>query len=394
MSYASKKIPLSERPLWQQINWPQSILLVITPVIALHGIFTTPLQTKTLIWSIMYYVISALGITAGYHRLFSHCAYKASKAFELYIVLAGTASVQGSILWWCRDHRVHHRFTDTEKDPYNANRGFLWSHIGWMIFKKDSTVLGRAEVDDLENNKLVMFQHNNYVPLALIMGFLLPTFVAGIGWGDWQGGYYYAAVARLVFVHHATFCINSLAHWLGDTSYDDKHTPRDWFFTAIITMGEGYHNFHHQFPQDYRNAIKFYQYDPTKWFIYALSLVGLTYDLKIFPQNEVSKGALLMKEKKLNKIRETISWGVPIDSLPVFTLEQYVYECKENGKRWILIDSIIHNVEDFMNDHPGGIKYIRSYIGKDATSSFNGDVYDHSNAARNLMSSMRVGRIV
>lgn len=394
MTSEPKKIPLSERPIWQQINWPQTILLVLTPAIALYGICTTPLQAKTLIWAMVYMVTAALGTTAGYHRLYAHCSYKASFLFELIIMAVGTAAVQGSVLWWCRDHRVHHRFTDTDKDPYNAKRGFIWSHIGWMIYKKDSSVLGRAEVDDLLNNKLVIFQNNNYVPLALFLGFLFPTLVAGVGWGDWQGGYYYAAMTRVVIGHHLTFCINSLAHWVGDASYDDKLSPRDCLLTALLTMGEGYHNFHHQFPQDYRNAVGFYQYDPTKWFIYGLSKLGLTYDLKTFSKNEIEKGALLMNEKKLEKVRETIDWGVNIDSLPVFTMDQYVNECKENGKQWILIDSIIHNIEDFMNDHPGGIKYIRSYIGRDATASFNGDVYDHSNAARNLMSSMRVGRLL
>ncbi|KAJ9088790.1 stearoyl-CoA 9-desaturase [Entomophthora muscae] len=387
-----KKTPLSERPLWQQINWPQSILLAITPVMALYGILTTELQFKTFIFSLVYYVISALGITAGYHRYYSHRSYQASLPYQVYIMLAGTASVQGSILWWSRDHRVHHRFTDTEKDPYNAKRGFIWSHIGWMIYKKDSTVIGRAEVDDLEADPIVMFQHNYYVPLALFMSFILPTLVAGILWGDWKGGYYYVGIARLVFVHHATFCINSLAHWIGDASFDDKLSPRDYILTALITMGEGYHNFHHEFPQDYRNAIKFFQYDPTKWFIYACSLVGLTCDLKIFPDNEVRKGELLMKEKNLNKVRATINWGVPIETLPVISFEQYQKEC-DGGKRWLLIDGVVHDVEEFMHEHPGGIKYIRAYIGKDSTAAFGGQVYDHSNAARNLMSSMRVARV-
>ncbi|KAJ9063391.1 stearoyl-CoA 9-desaturase [Entomophthora muscae] len=387
-----KKIPLNERPFWQQINWPQTILLTITPLMAIHGIRTTELQLKTLLFSIAYYAISALGITAGYHRYHSHRSYQASLIYQVYIMLAGTAAIQGSILCWCRDHRIHHRFTDTEKDPYNASRGLLWSHMGWMIYKKDSTKLGRAEVDDLEADPIVIFQHNYYVPLALFTSFIFPTLVAGVLWGDWKGGYYYAGVVRLVLVHHATFCINSLAHWLGDASFDDKLSPRDYLLTALITMGEGYHNFHHEFPQDYRNAIKFYQYDPTKWFIYGCSLIGLTYELKVFPDNEVRKGELLMKQKKLDKVSATINWGVAIESLPVISFEVYQKEC-DGGKRWLLIDGVVHDVELFMNEHPGGIKYVRAYIGKDASAAFAGQVYDHSNGARNLMSSMRVARI-
>lgn len=93
----------------------------------------------------------------------------------------------------------------------------------------------------------------------------------------------YAAVARLVFVHHSTFCVNSLAHWLGESPFDDKHTPKDHMITAFVTVGEGYHNFHHQFPMDYRNAIKWYQYDPTKWFIWTCKQLRLASHLKVRP---------------------------------------------------------------------------------------------------------------
>ncbi|KAI9293504.1 hypothetical protein K502DRAFT_318254 [Neoconidiobolus thromboides FSU 785] len=393
MSKPTKKIPLSERPLWQQINWPQALLLTITPTIAVYGMLKAKLQLNTAIFAVLYFVLSELGITAGYHRYWSHRSYSASAPLRVFLMLAGSAAVQGSIMWWCKDHRVHHRFTDTEKDPYNSKKGLLWSHVGWMIFRKDSDKIGRAEIDDLEKDAIVKFQHQNYVPLALFMGFILPTIIPGVFWGDWEGGYFYSAVVRLVLVHHATFCINSLAHWLGDASYDDKLSPRDFFITALITMGEGYHNFHHEFPQDYRNAIKFYQYDPTKWFIYLVSLVGLSYDLKVFPENEVRKGAYMMKVKKLDEVKATIKWGVDISDLPTFTLKEYENKVKEEGKCWILIENVIHDVENFMHEHPGGVKYIRAYLGKDATQAFNGDVYDHSNGARNLMSSMRVGRL-
>ncbi|KAJ9052378.1 stearoyl-CoA 9-desaturase [Entomophthora muscae] len=389
---SQKKIPFIELPLWRQINWPQSILLLITPIMAIYGISTTPLQAKTAIFSICFYVFSALGITAGYHRYYAHRSYQATLPFQILLVLSGTAGVQGSILWWSRDHRVHHRFTDTDKDPYNAKRGFLWSHMGWMVFKKDSATIGRAEVDDLQADPLVRLQHNYYVPLALLMTIILPTFVAGLGWGDWKGGYYYAGLLRLSLSHHATFCINSLAHWLGEATFDDKLSSRDCFITALVTMGEGYHNFHHEFPQDYRNAIKAYQYDPTKWFIYGASLLGLTYDLKIFPENEVRKGEFLMEEKRLNKMRTIINWGVDIGTLPTMSFSEYKTAC-DDGKHWILIDNVIHDVTHFMKEHPGGIKYIRTYIGKDSSAAFKGQVYDHSTAARNLMASMRVARI-
>ena len=153
-----------------------------------------------------------------------------------------------------RSLRIY-RYTDTELDPYSAHKGFWWSHVGWMIFKGRRQP-GVADVSDLSANPVVRWQHRWYLPLIIGMGLVFPTAVAGLAWGDWRGGFFYAGAARLLFVHHSTFCVNSLAHWLGDTPFDDKHTPRDHFITALCTVGEGYHNFHHQFPMDYRNAIK------------------------------------------------------------------------------------------------------------------------------------------
>lgn len=152
--------------------------------------------------------------------------------------MAGTGAVQGSIKWWSRGHRAHHRYTDTELDPYNAHWGFWWSHVGWMLFKPIRKP-GVADVSDLSRSEVVRWQHRWYLWLILAMGFGVPTVIPGLLWGDWRGGYFYAGAARLVFVHHSTFCVNSLAHWLGEAPFDDKHTPRDHFITALVTVGEG-----------------------------------------------------------------------------------------------------------------------------------------------------------
>jgi stearoyl-CoA desaturase (delta-9 desaturase) len=209
--------------------------------------------------------------------------------------MLGAGAVEGSIRWWARGHRAHHRYTDTDLDPYNAHKGLLWSHIGWMILKPRRKP-GVADVSDLSTNDIVQWQHRQYLKLVFIMGVFFPTLVAGLGWGDWKGGYVYAGLLRLVLVHHvsvgnggrtvrscllqSTFCVNSLAHCLGEAPFDDKHTPRDHLITALVTFGEGYHNFHHQFPVDYRNAIKWYQYDPTKWVIWVCQQFGLASHLK------------------------------------------------------------------------------------------------------------------
>ena len=180
---------------------------------------------------------------------------------------------------------------------------------------------GPADVSDLSKTAIVRWQHRFYIPLIFIMGFGVPTIIPGLLWGDFLGGFVFAGAFRLTVVHHSTFCVNSLAHWIGETPFDDKRTPKDHMITAFVTVGEGYHNFHHQFPTDYRNAIKWYQYDPTKWFIWCMAQLGLATHLKTFPSNEIKKGQLTMQLKKLRETQDAISWPRDNSKLPVVSYE-------------------------------------------------------------------------
>ena len=328
--------------------------------------------------------------TAGYHRLWAHTSYKATLPLKIFLVAGGAAAVEGSARWWSREHRAHHRYTDTDKDPYSVRKGLLYSHLGWMVFKQNPRRIGRTDISDLNEDPVVVWQHKNYLTCVIVMALVIPTLVCGFGWGDWLGGYVYAGILRIFFIQQATFCVNSLAHWLGDQPFDDRNSPRDHVITALVTLGEGYHNFHHEFPSDYRNAIKWWQYDPTKWFIWAAKQLGLAYDLKQFRQNEIEKGRLQQLQKKLDQKRSTLDWGTPLEQLPVVHWDDFVADAKD-GKALVAIAGVIHDVTDFIKDHPGGKALISSAIGKDATSMFNGGVYQHSNAAHNLLSTMRVG---
>jgi len=186
--------------------------------------------------------------------------------------------------------------------------------------------------------------------------------------------------------------VNSLAHYLGTASFADEHTPRDSFITAIVTLGEGYHNFHHEFPSDYRNAIKFYQYDPTKWFIRFFSYFGQTYNLKKFPENEIRKGQVQMRQKMVDKMKTKVDWGFSKDELPLIS-HQVFNEVSNEGYKLIVIEDIVHDVTEFIDEHPGGRAILQASVGKDGTQAFNGGVYNHSNAAHNLLSQLRVGRV-
>jgi len=230
----------------------------------------------------LWLILCGLSITAGYHRHFAHPSHGAIWPLRLFYLLFGAASAQNSALKWSADHRQHHRRTDEREDPYNAQRGFWWSHIGWIFFE-DEAPLDVATVADLHADPLVRLQDRYFVPVAVFMGCLLPG-ALGLLWGDPLGALLCAGFLRLVLQWHATFSINSLAHLHGSQPYSRACSARDSWLTAVVTLGEGYHNFHHRFPGDYRNGVRWYHFDPTKWFVYAASKLRLTRDLRRMPR--------------------------------------------------------------------------------------------------------------
>lgn len=287
------------------INWPGAIVLLGTPIAALILI---PLYAYSHDFSIAAWVsfvlllaMSSLGITAGYHRLWAHRTYEASLPVRIALMIAGTFAIQNSILYWSSGHRVHHRHVDDiERDPYSAKKGFWYSHIGWMLRDYPSSQTDYKNVPDLLNDKLVMFQHNYYIPLVLATNLGIPALV---GWavGDLWGVMLLGGLLRLIASHHVTFFINSLCHMWGKRPYTDENTARDNFWLAIFTWGEGYHNYHHIFQYDYRNGVKWWQYDPTKWLIWSLSTVGLTKNLRRIPSFNIKRAELAMKFKHAEK---------------------------------------------------------------------------------------------
>jgi stearoyl-CoA desaturase (delta-9 desaturase) len=355
--------------------------------LGLYGIFYVPLQRETCWFMLGYFLFSIFGITAGYHRLWSHRSYRANYLLQLLLMLGGSSAVQGSCYWWARLHRSHHRYTDTGKDPYNSERGLFWTHIGWMMFRSD-TYAGACDVSDLRSDSLVHWQHRRYLPIALFFGFVLPAALPGLLWGDWLGGLCYACALRMTVCHHSVFCINSIAHYLGDKPYDDRHSPCDNLASAILTMGEGYHNFHHQFPTDYRNAFHWYQYDPTKWFIAAFEVVGLTTQLRRFPTNQIHKSAFSMRLKALKREQDSLQWPASTDNLPIISWEHF--QERSTARVLVLVSGFVHDVTDFVEFHPGGASLLSTNSGKDMTTAFFGGVYDHSNAAHDLLAMHRV----
>ena len=223
-------------------------------------------------------------ITAGYHRLYAHAAYRAHPIVEWFILFFGAAAFEQSAYRWASLHRTHHKFVDTEKDPYNIKRGFFYAHMGWLILNKP--VMDYDNSVDLKKNSRIIFQHKYFQYLALASGLFLPLFI-GLATGHFVGVVLFAVGTRLAIVHHGTFFINSFAHTFGTSEYDPDSTAKDNFLGALLTNGEGYHNYHHRFPSDYRNGVRWHHWDPTKWTIWFLSKTNLAYELKRTPPSTI-----------------------------------------------------------------------------------------------------------
>ena len=266
----------------KRINWPICLGLLGITFFAITGVIWCILEDaiylKTVVWAIVLFFCTGMSITAGYHRLFSHRAYRASWPVKLFFLIFGTMAAEGSVLEWCTDHRKHHLYTDTDKDPYSAKKGFFYAHMGWL-FMIEQHRRDYENVEDLEADPMILFQHKHYLKLLVIFNILMSVGVSAL-WGDLMGGLFIAGFARLMANHHSTFLVNSWAHFFGKQPYSSRCSAKDSILVGLLAHGEGYHNFHHQFANDYRNAIRWYQYDPTKWLIFLLSKIRLTSDLK------------------------------------------------------------------------------------------------------------------
>jgi len=395
-SVEKKYVPMKDRPILEQIEWIPSIWIFGSLLLSLIGLFICEVHWKTLVLAFICYYIGGVGITAGYHRLWSHRSFDASFPVRVMLLGMGTGAFEGSVFSWCADHRAHHRFTDTEKDPYSVSKGFMWAHVGWLLWKRDETPedpVYQIDISDLKKDPLLVHQDRYYLFWAGFIGLIMPTLIAGFGWGDWRGGFFFGAMAKSVFLQHATFFINSLAHTWGTATYSDRHSPRDSYIVSLFTFGEGYHNFHHEFPYDYRNGLEWFHYDPGKWLIRGLNYIGLTYNLKRFPSDLFHKGQIQMKQKELDRQKSQWNWGSHPDALPTLTNKQYKARVSE-GSSLMIVDGIVHDVTHFLDKHPGGRSILAKFIGLDATRAFNGKVYNHSDAARNLLSTLRMARVV
>ncbi|PVD38623.1 hypothetical protein C0Q70_01239 [Pomacea canaliculata] len=274
------------------IVWRNVILFMFLHLGALYGIYVIPqAHPLTWLWTCVMYVMSGLGITAGAHRLWSHRSYKAKLPMRMILAIFNSMAFQNDVFEWARDHRAHHKYSETDADPHNAKRGFFFAHMGWLLLRKHPDVRekGRSlDLSDLYADPVVMFQRKYYKTSVLLCCFILPTFVPVYFWGESLSvAFYLPAVLRYALVLNATWLVNSAAHMWGNKPYDKNINPAQNLMVAFSAVGEGFHNYHHVFPHDYSTSEYGWHFNITTMFIDFMSLFGQAYDRRRIPTKVV-----------------------------------------------------------------------------------------------------------
>jgi stearoyl-CoA desaturase (delta-9 desaturase) len=304
------------------VNWTVTAVLGLTFIAAVTVVPWYGIVHGYNGWSWLFFgifvVLNGIGIGSGYHRLWSHRTYDAHPLLQWFLAIVGGMALQNSIIVWSARHRVHHRdVDDNDKDPYSIGRGFWFAHIGWMLRDHPSGAIDYSVVPDLQKDPVAAWQHRWYWTLVWVTNAGVPLL---LGWltGDMLGMFLLVGVARLALSHHVTFFINSLAHMWGRQPYTDENSARDQHFLALITYGEGYHNYHHMFQSDYRCGIRWWHLDINKWFISTCALLGLVRNRKRAPMIKVLRARLNMEFKrarqKLEQVGANSSWTEQLEA--------------------------------------------------------------------------------
>ena len=289
---------------FEKVNWITSSFLIGTLFLSLTAVpaylWFFGLDWFQVVLFLIFFAACGFSITLGYHRLYSHKAFQAHWTVRLFVLIFGAAAFENSALLWACEHRTHHKHVDHDEDPYDISKGLFHAHIGWLLFKLQEPP-PYDNVLDMQRDPMVMWQHRYVQYIGAFIAFIVPAAI-GYVWGGWEsalGAFLIAGVSRVVFLQHCTFCINSLCHYIGSRPYSSRCSARDSWIMAIFTFGEGYHNFHHEFQHDYRNGVKPWQFDPTKWIIWTLSKVGLASKLRTVPSEKILLSELAEAQRQL-----------------------------------------------------------------------------------------------
>nr|UFI01025.1 fatty-acyl-CoA desaturase EcauDES6 [Cadra cautella] len=277
--------PSADKREWK-IVWRNVILFALLHIGGVYGayLFLFKAMWTTGLFAFFLYLCSGLGITAGAHRLWAHKSYKARLPLRVLLTVFNTLAFQDAVIDWARDHRLHHKYSETDADPHNATRGFFFSHVGWLLVRKHPQIKEKGstiDLSDLKADPVLHFQKKYYLILMPLTCFILPTYIPTL-WGEslWNA-YFVCAIFRYVYVLNVTWLVNSAAHAWGSKPYDKNINPVETRPVSLVVLGEGFHNYHHTFPWDYKTAeLGDYSLNFSKLFIDAMAKIGWAYDLK------------------------------------------------------------------------------------------------------------------
>lgn len=283
----AKRMPL-------QVRWRNVVLFAILHLGALYGLYLVPFaHWKTWIFAAVMYELNALGITAGAHRLWTHRSYTAKLPLRIFLAICNSIAFQNDIIEWSRDHRVHHKYSETDADPHNAKRGFFFAHIGWLMCRKHPDVKEKGkklDISDLLNDPVCAIQRKVYLPSVALLCFIMPTVIPWYYWGEsLEISYFVCAVFRYTLALNFTWLVNSAAHLWGNKPYDRFINPAENLLVSIGAMGEGFHNYHHTFPSDYSTSELGFNYNFTTLFIDAMAFIGLASNRKKMSREAVDR---------------------------------------------------------------------------------------------------------
>ncbi|XP_058789170.1 acyl-CoA Delta-9 desaturase-like [Phymastichus coffea] len=286
----------AKKPYDIKIVWKNVIILSLLHVGAFYGLYLVCTSAKvfTFVFTCCYSHLGGMGITAGVHRLWAHRAYKAKWQLRLLLTFCNTIAFQDPVIHWARDHRLHHRHAETDADPYNAKRGFFFAHVGWLLCRKHPEVKEKGktiDVSDLFSDPILRFQYDHYFALTILCAAIIPTVVPVYGWNEsWTSAFFVATVMRYILSLHSTWLVNSAAHFYGNRPYDRNIYSAENGAVAFLTFGEGWHNYHHAFPWDYKTSeLGSYSLNMTNAFIDFMAWIGWAYDRRTVSTDMVKR---------------------------------------------------------------------------------------------------------
>ena len=274
-------------------------LIVSLPFLSVHigAIYALTISPSpfALFMVFLMYFIRMFGITAGFHRLFSHRSFKTNRAFQFFLAYAATCSAQMGPIWWASHHRHHHKYTEQIEDPHTPTlKGFFWAHVGWIMSPVNSPTKEEYVGDLMKYPELKWLDKYHYfAPFSLVvLLYGLGEFMA-VNYAQYNTNgmelVLWGFFVSTVLLYHATFMVNSVCHVFGHRTYDTKDGSVNNFLVAILTLGEGWHNNHHAFPNSEKQGHKWYQIDISHYILWCLSKIGVVWKIRDVPDDSIKE---------------------------------------------------------------------------------------------------------